>query len=301
MLFLLLACAPAPADSAPPVDIRESSDLAVPDIGVQLTIGPLEVPAGEERYLCKVARLPNAEPLDVIALEHSASTSMHHFNIWGLLAGPEEAEGDCDELWAETSMDLASPLYASQEPYFYGEFPDGVAGQFPADQLVLIEYHVINPTQTVMIVEGTFNAWAAEPGTIETYANGIYGSIDEITLPPHEETVLSEKCYLDVDVEVFALGSHFHSRGVLFEIFGLDETGEASDLLYSNTDYESPALLLRSDDPLSISAGGGFEFRCHYQNDTDVTITAGENSDDEMCMMVAIYYPDQGFLRCRAE
>lgn len=306
ILSLLIACA-APPDSAAPVvpdtdttPVDETADLDPPELGVQLTIGPVEVPPGEERYLCKTTRLPNVDPLDIVALEHQASPSMHHFNIWGLLAGPEEAEGTCDELWGQTSMQLASPLYASQDPYFHGEFPEGVAAQLPAAQLVLMEYHVINPTTDTLYAEAKFNAYAAEPGTVEAYANGIYGSIDDLSLPPHEDSVFAEKCFVDHDLDVFAIGSHFHSRGVLFEVFEMDAAGVAGDLVYSNTDWESPTLLIRSDDPIHVASGTGFEFRCHYHNDTDGTIVEGENTTDEMCMFVGIYYPDQGFLRCRS-
>ncbi|MFZ5478520.1 MAG: hypothetical protein ACOZNI_17250 [Myxococcota bacterium] len=302
-MLLLLAC--TPEDASPPepeADTRvESAPLDEPEIGLQLSIGPVTVPPGGDLYWCRITRLPNPEPLDVVALEHAASQSMHHFNVWGLLVGPdEEMEGPCDELWGEVSMQVSSPLYASQDPTFYGEFPEGVAGSLPPDQLVLLEYHVINTGTTDVSAEATLNIHAAEPGSVETYANGIYGSIDDLALPPHEESVFAEKCFVDHDVEVFVLGSHFHARGTRFEIFGLDDAGEAGELLYVNEDWSSPELLMRSDDPLHVPAGGGFEFRCHYRNDGDETVLAGESADEEMCMMVAIYYPDRGFLRCRS-
>lgn len=307
MVLLLLACtappAAAPADTAL-ADTADTGpteapvDLAPPENGVQLTMGPMEVPPGTERYLCKTTRLPNTTPMDIVALEHQATSTMHHFNIWGLATGVEGAEGDCDTLWSETSMQLASPLYASQEPTFYGAFPDGIAARLPADQLVLLEFHVINPTTEPLYAEARFNAYAAEAGEVEAYANGIYGSNAEIEIPPHSAITVERDCRVNADVEVFALGSHFHSRGRLFEIYTLDGDGAPDELVYSNDDYTSPELLIRSDDPIHVAAGGGFHFACHYENDTDHTITYGATSDDEMCMMVGIYYPDQGFLSC---
>lgn len=311
--FLLACVAPDPAgpgdtshDTSPgdsaagdtaPVD--EGVTLEPPELGVQLGIGPLEVPPGEERYLCKTMRLPNDAPLDVIALEHAASGSAHHFNIWGLLAGPEDTEGDCDEVWSQTSMQLASPLYGSQDPTFYGAFPDGVAASLPADQLVLLELHVINATTEPLSAEALFNAYAAAPGTIDTYANGIFGSIDDIYVPPHGEATVSADCRIDRDVEVFVLGSHFHSHGRLFEIRLLDAQGEPGEVVYQNTDPDSPELSIFSDDPIHIPAGSGFHYSCTYENPTDVPIEEGEGADDEMCMMAAVYYPDQGFLWCQ--
>jgi hypothetical protein len=297
---LLVACAHDPG-GAPAAPRDDEVDLAAPELGVQVSIGPLEVEASSEATLCRVVRLANADPIDVIALEHEASPGTHHFNIWGLLAAADEdVTGDCDAVWGGTSMELASPLYASQDPAFYGEFPDGVAATLPAEQLVLLEYHVINTDPEPVSVSASFNAYAAEPGTIDTYANGIFASASPIELPPGQTTVVASRCALDADVNVFAIGSHFHARGRQFDIWAVDAAGERGERVYTNDDWESPDLLLRSDDPLALPAGGGFDYACTFDNDTDRTITQGESADDEMCMMVAIYYPDLGFIDCSA-
>ena len=298
MISLLAACA-ADGTGGPAAARDDEVDLAVPEIGVQVSIGPVEVAASSEATLCRIVRLDNTDPIDVIALEHAASPGTHHFNIWALLAAADEdVTGDCDTLWAATNMQLASPPYASQDPTFYGEFPEGVAATLPAEQLVLLEYHVINTDPEPVSVSASFNAYAAEPGTIDVYANGIFASASPIELPPGETTVVESRCALDAEVNVFALGSHFHERGRQFDIWPVDATGARGELVYTSDDWESPNLLIRSDDPLAIPAGGGFDYACTFDNDTDRTITYGESADDEMCMMVAIYYPDQGFIDC---
>lgn len=79
-------------------------DLAAPERGVQLEIGPFELEAHTETYWCKITRLPNEQPLDIVALEHQASPSAHHFNVWGLAVAPDvDVEGPCDQVWAHTS------------------------------------------------------------------------------------------------------------------------------------------------------------------------------------------------------
>ncbi len=79
-------------------------------------------------------------------------------------------------------------------------------------------------------------------------------------LEPKTKVVLRQKCTVPVDMDVFVLGSHFHGRGTRFEINLLDPSGEPGELVYESTDWQSPP--------------------------------------EEMCMMVGIYYPDAGFLRC---
>lgn len=299
-MLLLLACA-APTTAPEPQDTRTDPDapLQPPEYGVQLSIGPLEIPAFDERYWCKTTRLPNSEPLDVVALQHRVTTGAHHYNVWGLLAGPEDVEGPCEEVWAGQNMSLGSPLYASQAPTFYGEFPEGVAAQLPGGLLTLQELHFINSTDHPLTVTGEVNVIAAPPDEELIYANGIYGSIDALEIAPHSEPTFAANCKVDHDVNVFVLGSHFHSRGERFDIRTLNPDGQPGDLVYQSTDYESPPLQIRPDDPIEIKAGSGFSYSCTFKNDTDNLIHASETSEGEMCMMVGIYYPDQGFLRCK--
>jgi hypothetical protein len=301
-MWLLLACV-APSSSPIPepeeTGVDPNARLEPPEYGAQLSIDPIEIPAFDERYWCKTMRLPNTEALDVVALQHRVTAGAHHYNVWGLLSGPEGVEGPCDEVWAGQNMSLGSPLYASQQPTFYGEFPEGVAAKLPGGLLTLQELHFINTTDQSITVTGEVNVIASPPGEDLIYANGIYGSIEPLDIAPHSETTFQENCKVDYDVNVFVLGSHFHSRGQKFDIRMLDEAGEPGDLVYESTDYESPLLKMMPDDPIPVKAGSGFNYACTFRNDSDSEIHASETSEGEMCMMVGIYYPDQGFLRCK--
>ncbi|HNC94817.1 MAG TPA: hypothetical protein PLA94_19305 [Myxococcota bacterium] len=303
-MLLLLACAtpePAvvPTDSEDPAAIVDpDAPLTPPEYGVQMTIGPVTLEAHQEIYWCKTQRLPNSAALDIVGLAHRVTTGAHHYNVWGLVVGPEEEEGPCDEIWAKANMSVGAPLYASQDPTFSGEFPPGVGAQLLPNLLVLQELHFINTRDVPVEVSGEINIVAAAPGTELIYANGLFGSIDDIALEPKTEVVLRQKCTVPVDMDVFVLGSHFHSRGTRFEINLLDEAGEPGELVYESTDWQSPPLNIMANDPIHIPAGGGFSYACTFKNDTDDWIYAGESSTEEMCMMVGIYYPDAGFLRC---
>ncbi len=216
----------------------------------------------------------------------------------GNIGGTPGEEGPCDEIWAKTNISVGAPLYASQDPTFSGEFPPGVGAQLLPNLLVLQELHFINTRDVPVEVSGEINIVAAAPGTELIYANGLFGSIDDIALEPQTEVVLRQKCTVPVDMDVFVLGSHFHSRGTRFEINLLDEAGEPGELVYESTDWQSPPLDIMPTDPIHIPAGSGFSYACTFKNDTDDWIYAGESSTEEMCMMVGIYYPDAGFLRC---
>ncbi len=322
LLFpLLLACAsdprtknvgPATVDMAgtPLSDDDEEEEQAGPDDdgrveleppvhGYQLHMGPFEIPAFTEVYQCKILQTPNEETADIIGLSHLASESVHHFNVWAILDGPErEMEGACSDLWAETNMALANPLYASQTPSFEGWFPEGVAGQLPGSQWILMEYHALNPSEYDLTTEGYVNAITAVPGSIEHYANGLYGNNPSLEIPAGETASFSQKCMVDVEMNVFVMGSHFHQLGTHFEVHRLDVDGQRVGLVYENFNWESPTLEFWSDDPLVLQPGEGFEYTCHFENTTDEAVVYGPSANDEMCSMAAIYYPDAGFKLC---
>jgi len=287
-----------PGQQGGPTDDGEVA-LDPPTRGYQLHMGPFEIPAYTEVYQCKILQTPNTESADIIGLQHLASNSVHHFNVWAILDGPgREMEGSCSDLWAETNMALANPLYASQTPSFEGWFPDGVAGRLPAEQWILMEYHAINPTEYDQITEGYVNAIVAEPGTIEHYANGLYGNNVDLEIPSGQTATFTQQCVVDVPMNVIVMGSHFHETGTLFEVHRIDEEGRRGERVYTNDSWESPALEFWTEEPLVLSPGEGFEFSCHYENTTDHTIRYGSSASDEMCSMAAIYYPDEGFKLC---
>jgi hypothetical protein len=51
------------------------------------------------------------------------------------------------------------------------------------------------------------------------------------------------------------------------------------------------------DKPLEVKKGDKLITTCTYDNDTDQTVTFGENTGNEMCFNFALYYP-QGALKC---
>jgi len=78
----------------------------------------------------------------------------------------------------------------------------------------------------------------------------------------------------------------------------MDDAGVAGELVYSNDDWTSPELAFFTDNPISVPAGSGFEFRCSFENTGDSAVSYGYETSDEMCMMVGVYYPDDGFKVC---
>ncbi|MCB9760024.1 MAG: hypothetical protein H6739_09345 [Alphaproteobacteria bacterium] len=301
-LLMAAGCAEnTPIDLGLPEGDEGIVELDPPEDGVQVVSGPMVVPPYSEFSWCTVTPLGNARRMLVNRLEHQSSKTVHHFNVYLVGITPEgPMEGLCDEVWDELSMGVVSPVYGSQTEYFRGDFPEGVAGSIPGEQWVVLEHHALNPTDRPQWTQAIFNAWAVDRDEVEYVANGIFGSNTDIDIPPGESRVFRKSCYVDKDMWVFAFGSHTHQLGTEFEIFRMTRRGQAAERLYHSTDWQAPEVTVLSDEPIFIPAGAGLQYRCHYTNDTDALVGYGLTASDEMCMMAAVYYPDDGFKRCRS-
>ena len=89
-------------------------------------------------------------------------------------------------------------------------------------------------------------------------------------------------------VEVFSLMSHTHSLGTHFSIEKWTSGG--TEHLYDSEDWEHPPYTEYSP-TVSLDTGEGLEWTCTWFNNTGATVTAGQNSTDEMCIAFAAAYP----------
>ena len=67
-------------------------------------------------------------------------------------------------------------------------------------------------------------------------------------------------------------------------------TAAGLEHIYDSTDWAHP-LFMDFPTPFHLAAGDGLEWTCTYMNTTGGTVTAGQNSTDEMCMTFAYAYP----------
>ncbi|MCB9742333.1 MAG: hypothetical protein H6740_07035 [Alphaproteobacteria bacterium] len=300
LLLLALGCAASDRAPAGPPGLLDGATLDPPESGLQLSVGPVEYAPYTEQYLCALMPVGNDRTLNIVALEHQGSPITHHFNAY-LIGEPVDGviQGDCEDVWDEVSMGLSSPVYASQTLSFRGDFPEGVAGQVPTGQSVLLEYHGLNPFPEPRVAEALLNIHTAERSEIDHFANGLYGSNANINLAPGERKILSKDCYVDVDMNLFVFGSHAHQMLEYFEIYTLDTLGHLGERVYFSDDWQTPLLDIR-EEPVFVPRGGGLQFRCAYHNVSDNTVRYGDTSTDEMCMMAGVYWPDDGFKFCRS-
>jgi hypothetical protein len=307
LVLLTLAIGCGGDDSSPtpdaPVGGGPDADLTQPDAGnatgekITLTIEPFDVQAGTERQVCKYVNLPADVPYDVVEMHSVMVGTSHHFNVYKMLTNPTAPVSPADAVVHDCSP--ASEQLSGDAAYIFGaatpertlSTPAGVAFHLQPQQVLILEQHVINAGESIVQGGVTFDIYAPAPGnTIEHHADIMWMGFWFINLPNGQETSNTTHCTIPYNAQVFGLMSHTHSLGTHFSIEKWTPPPGGTTHLYDSTDWAHPPYL-EFGPPLPLAAGEGLQWTCTWFNDTGHTVTAGQNSTDEMCITFAAAYP----------
>lgn len=295
---LLFALAAACGSSEP----SDDSPLAPPaeGEGFQLSFEAV-APPGSEIWLCQISELPEGGFTPVNVAESVQNDGMHHMDIMALtLTGVSLEPGvyDCAELYDTYSslMDSGIFLYASQKPEQSIQLPEGVVANLPPKIKVMHEMHYVNTTDQPVEVFSMVNVYRYDGEIRDTIWGGAVRD-DEINIPPMSEHTEWTRCVMSDDIDLLFLSSHTHQLGleVVVRTFDGEQVG---DVIYRNTDWETPALLSFGAEPLSLPAGTGLEFSCRFRNDTDQVVNWGFSAAEEMCQIALVFTPGEAAREC---
>jgi hypothetical protein len=160
------------------------------------------------------------------------------------------------------------------------------------------EIHYVNSTEEDVTAFSKINAYRYDPDKVE---NTIWGGAvrdTEISVPAGATGHIEwTRCTMNADVDVLFMSSHTHQlaeRTVIRSFNGTD----AGDVLYENTDWHAPPLKDMTSTPVHVPAGSGFEFECHYKNDSTSDVHWGFTAADEMCQIALVYTPGETTRKC---
>ncbi len=303
MLLLLLGCSAgpdtaAPADTAAPFEAPEA-----PADGVQLHVPAVTLAPGEERERCLYLPAANTEDAWIRAIELVSRPGLHHAM---LVKAHVEAGGEArtdEEPCFGIPEDVMADYTNVPEPIFASStgvteesihFPDGVAVPLPANQPLMVNYHLLNTGDAEITGELFVNLHFADPAT-EPEAARLYamGSLLGIDIPAHGEQTLTTTCTFPRDASVLSLTPHMHQRGRAFAAEKVHD-GVATELL--STDRWSNPETAWFAPPVEVSAGDGLRFTCSWTNDGDEPVGFGPTADDEMCMVFGYHWPADDLL-----
>jgi hypothetical protein len=170
-------------------------------------------------------------------------------------------------------------------------FPKGIAIPLEANAGIDFNAHYVNGTSSTIPGECYANIYTLDSSQVQHIAKPIFSLSTDFTLPPHQETVVTDNVFTDTastPMNVFMLTSHYHARGKQFQIqiVGGKRNGE---IVYTNSEWSHP-LVKTFDPPIILNKGEGLRAIVTYYNNTPNTIQFGFKSTDEMNVIFGHYY-----------
>ena len=302
--LMLLACAGEPDE---PELLDLTVDLPLPTSGYQIVTEPFEVGAYEERDVCTIVRM---EPVDgetllwTDTLETLVSDNTHHMNVFiGQFSfldpflgegASEDALGmpigqyDCDEL---SVMESAFPVFPSQRDNQQITLPDGVAAPLLVPGLYVFSHHYVNASDTPVLVNAALNVETVPADAVDQVASLVFDAIGGFEVPAGERQVQTRTCVMDRDVSVALVSTHTHEWGECTALSAFDGQDVSSEPFFVNKDWEVPPILHFEPQTFELAAGEGIHYACHFDNDTERTLTVDGTAEGEMCVFAAVVYP----------
>jgi hypothetical protein len=293
-LLLLCACS-----TTPPADT------------VSVSIGPISLASGEEKTVCATVRLSNAADIDVVGMTTTLAPGSHHLILYRSTATTESpALAPCQTF--DTVMQGDVPLLLAGTLHSQLQLPSGVAYHLPAGQMVKLEAHYINATQSPIEGRGTVTMTLGS-STAATQAADVMlcGSMKQLTtqgIPPLSRSVNLDAGFYagggDVDfskLKLFGLTSHEHHLGAGVTIGKSAGAADPGTSLFATRSWDNPPLtVFDSAHLVSFAPGEGLRWQCSYDSldaqppPADPTYFGPSALTNEMCFIAVYYYPSVG-------
>ena len=255
----------------------------------ELSMDPIEVPAGAELYKCQDFVNPLGKDVAIISSKSVMSPGSHHFAAFRIENLETAAIRDCPA----GGLEAHEFVHASQTPLQEATYPTGVGRFLPASDGFRLQVHYLNTSTAPLQVKATFSMRYVDADRIEYKAGGVFLNNLGLSVPPGRSTA-TKSFTMTSDIKLLVAVSHMHRHAV-------DFTSSTSDgrTIFESKDWDGP-VPASFEPPMEIATGTTVTWSCSFQNDTGMTLGFGESaSKNEMCIFNGIYYPspDGGSLR----
>lgn len=156
--------------------------------------------------------------------------------------------------------------------------------------VLLMNTHYLNASEEDLHTRVELNIHTLSPEDVEVEAGVTFWYDQFIYLPPQSSRTARMICPVTADVTLVNVQSHMHKRGVGFQADLLDENSQLVETIYTSSSWEFP-IIRAWEQGYALKQGQKVDFWCDYENNTDETVLQGLSADDEMCMILGLYYP----------
>ena len=289
----LAALAPLACSSHAPSSA--SDEAAAP---LQASIGPIDVPAGVETTQCIVVPLGNTEEVVMNGYTIQLSEGSHHLIVYMTTDAENDDPVNCVP-FAGLAVGTDLPIVFANKKQETWVFPEGIAVDIPANQMVKIEGHYINTTANDLQGTGTVTFSTTPKATSPAFqpANFDFFGTTKINIPPNSTWTTGQLFQVGLaGTHLISVTTHQHELGTGIQVWA-GNPGDTSDQIADDLDWSNPSWNL-IDPQFDFDGTNGLTYQCSWTNTTDETVSFGESALDEMCFVGGYYYPSQGMNLC---
>jgi hypothetical protein len=226
--------------------------LQPPEVGFQVSVGPVEVPRGTEVLRCFWRTVPMDADITEIRVKYNLGS--HHLDVFSVPYKMPDGDFDCSDptqwgVWpSEVALGLPadapmpSMLVGFQNEDINWILPNDVGFPVQAGQQLMIQSHFANVSDqaTPLRMLNLINFTASKAPVVHR-AETLFDEDMELVIPANSKATFTRICEFPEPVNLIGMFGHFHSRGTQHQVFAYDtETGVQGDLLYTNTNWSDP-------------------------------------------------------------
>ena len=265
--------------------------------------GTFTVAAGAEVVYCVKIPMPAAfrgRELALTGWDSTVTAPMHHYFMFydsTSTSGttPVPCEGNDPQVPASSAglnlFSMGRLLFVAGTGQDTYRNQSGYGAVLTSNGSFVTNHHVINASANPITVGGKFTLKVTGATSIPHPTQALSCQTVDINLPAMAATDVTATCLAPFDLDVVTLSSHAHQDLLSFETRMYDGKQTQPTVLYTSTQWESPAVV-QLPTPLHLKTGQGLTFTCHFDNTTGAAIGFGLNASSEMCAAMASYaYP----------
>lgn len=266
--------------------------------GVQIVIGPFDVPAGQEVQSNYYMKLPFDDTLDVERIEIKMNRGSHHMNFFR--TDKQYSDTVTNTFDSKAIFEEADMMVEAQVPYLSWEVPDNAAVRLVPHQQLIVQTHYVNAsTQQTTTGKGkiVINLWKSKNPSHQL-ASMLFAVNKKVVIQPHTDTTFTKICSFaplqDVERHILAMTGHFHSRGKTFTVETYDtKTNTPIQTIYQSLNWEEPPFKVfdaANGGPVVLAPGVGIRYTCTYHNPTDSVIVWGPHVETQEHSNIFIWF-----------
>jgi hypothetical protein len=286
ILVLMLAACSEPAENTADSGVDDDPDAAVGgDEHVTLLAGDWTMSAGTEGYHC--VRKTIEQDLWIKEFKPLAPEGTHHTALAIDFRNDPDGSFPCDAGTVGFNLLFGSGI--GTEPF---PLPEGIAYKVPAGSKLLLNLHLYNVSDSELTGTSGVEVLVADPEDVVHEAETVYVLDYNLDVTPGESNH-EVKCTVQDEATVFGVFPHMHRMGA--HMTATIESEGGSPTVFFDKPYDFEEQYNHTIDPsFEIHPGDVIRGNCGFFNDTTETVSFGDSSDDEMCVLGIYRYPASG-------